>query len=150
MNCKKAHKLISPYIDGELPEWDKKKLEDHMNICHKCLAKFEEGKELRNLFANMDRFKAPYGFHTRVMANISSGKTRGVSGIPVFARFAEAFVIVAIIAIGVFSGNFLTKGYMPDKAREVMASLSLDVFDPAPPDSLGGAYLAMTEVRDEK
>jgi anti-sigma factor RsiW len=150
MKCKKAHKLISPYIDGELPEWDKKKLEDHMKVCHKCLAEFEEGKKLQNLFATVDRFKAPYGFHTRVMANISSGKTRGISEIPIFVRFAEAFVIVAIIAIGVFSGSFLIKGYMPDKAREVMASLSLDVFDPTPPDSLGGAYLAMMEVRDEK
>jgi anti-sigma factor RsiW len=150
MKCSKTHKLISPFIDGELSERDMKTLKDHMKVCHKCLAEFEENKELQNLFANVDRFKAPYGFHTRVMANISSGKTRVISGIPVFARFAEAFVIVAIIAIGVFSGSFLIKGHMPDKAREVMASLSLDVFDPTPPDSLGGAYLAMAEVRDEK
>ena len=55
-----------------------------------------------------------------------------------------------VIALGVLSGSLLIKDYMPDKARQVMASLSLDVFDSAPPDSLGGAYLAMTEVRDEK
>ena len=150
MKCSKAEKLISLYIDGELPERDMKTLEDHMKVCHKCLAEFEEGKELHNVFASVDRFKAPYGFHARVMANISSGKTRGISRIPVFVRFAEAFVIAAIIAIGVFSGSFLIKGHMPDKGREVVALLSLDVFDSAPPDSLGAAYLAMTEVRDEK
>jgi anti-sigma factor RsiW len=150
MECSKAHKLISPYIDGELQERNMKTLEDHMKICDKCRAEFEEGKELHNLFANADKFKAPYGFHTRVMANISSGKIRGSSRIPVFVRLAEGFVIIVVIALGVLSGSLLTKGYMPDKARDVMASLSLDVFDSAPPGSLGGVYLAMTEVRDEK
>ncbi len=150
MKCSKAHKLISPYIDGELMERDMKPLEDHIKVCHKCRKEFEEGKELHNLFANADKFKAPYGFHTRVMANISSGKIRKTSRIPVLARLAEAVVVIVVIALGVLSGSFLIKGYMPDKAREVMASLSLDVFDPAPPDSLGGAYLAMTEVKNEK
>ncbi len=150
MKCSKAHKLISPYIDGELSEREASTLEDHMKVCHKCRAEFEEGKELHNLFANADNFKAPYGFHTRLMANISSGKTSGISRIPVFARFAEAVVIIVFIALGVFSGSLLIKGYMPDKAREVMVLLSLDVFDSAPPGSLGGAYLAMTEVPNEK
>jgi predicted anti-sigma-YlaC factor YlaD len=150
MNCSKAHKLISPYIDGELPGRDIKTLEDHIKVCPKCRAEFEENKELHNLFADDDRFKAPYGFHTRVMANIRSGKTRGISEIPVFARLAEAFVIIMVIAFGVLSGSLFMGGSMPDKTGEVMASLSLDVFDSAPPGSLGGVYLAMTEVRNEK
>ena len=150
MKCSKARKLISPYIDGELPERDTKSLEDHMKVCHKCRVEFEENKELHNLFANADGFKAPYGFQPRVMANIRSGKARGLSEIPVFARFAEAFVIIVVIAFGILSGSYLIKGYPQDKARDAIASLSLDVFDPAPPDSLAGAYLAMTEVRDEK
>jgi anti-sigma factor RsiW len=150
MKCSKAHKLISPYIDGELPQREMKTLDDHMRVCPKCRKEFQEGKELKKFLANADRSKAPYGFHARVMANISSGKARGISGIPVLVWFAEAVLIVAIIATGVFSGSVLLKGYMPDKAREVMASLSLDVFDSAPPDSLGGVYLAMTEPRNEK
>lgn len=150
MKCSKAHKLISPYLDGELTERDMKTLEDHMMFCDKCRKEYEEGKELHNLFANADKFKAPYGFHTRVMANISSGKIRESSTIPFFARLAEAVVVIVVIALGVLSGSVLIKDYMPDKARDVMASLSLDVFDPAPPDSLGGAYLAMTEVKNEK
>lgn len=150
MKCSKAHKLISPYVDGELAERDIESLEDHLKVCHKCRTEFEEGRVLHHLFANSDKFKAPYGFHTRVMANISSGKIRGSSKIPFFVRFAEGFVIIVVIALGILSGSFLTKGYMPDKARDIMASLSLDVFDPAPPGSLGGVYLAMTEVRNDK
>lgn len=150
MKCSKAHKLISPYIDGELPERDMKNLEGHMKVCHKCRAEFEEGKEMHNLFAKADKCKAPYGFHSRVMANISSGKTRRILRIPVFARFAEAVVVIVVIAFGILSGSLSIKDHMPDKARDIMVSLSLDVFDPAPPGSLGGVYLAMTEVNDEK
>ncbi len=150
MKCSKAHKLISPYVDGELSERDMKPLKDHMKVCGKCRAEFEENKELHGFFSGVAEFKAPYGFHTRVMANISSGKARGNSRIPVIAMLAEGFAIIAVIVLGIFSGTQLTKGYMPDKAKEVIASFSLDVFDPAPPDSLGGAYLAMMEVRDEK
>lgn len=150
MNCSKAHKLISPYIDGELPERDMNPFEDHMKVCHKCRAELEEGKELHNLFTTVDGFKAPYGFHTRVIANINSGKIRGSSRIPVFAGFAEAVVVIVVIALGALSGSLVIKGNPPDKAREIVASLSLDVFDSAPSGSLGGVYLAMTEVRNEK
>ncbi len=150
MKCSKAHKLISPYIDGELTGRDIKTLEDHMKVCHKCRKEFEEGKEIHNLFTSADKFKVPYGFHTRVMANISSGKMKESPKISVTVRLAEAVVVIVVIALGVLSGSSLIKGFMPDKAREVMASLSLDVFDPAPPNSLAGAYLAMTEVKNEK
>ncbi len=150
MKCSKAHKLISPYIDGELTGRDMTTLGDHMEVCDKCRKEFEEVREIHNLFANADKFKAPYGFHTRVMANISSGKIRDNSNIPVLAGLAEAVLVIVVIALGLLSGSFLIKGYMPDKAKYVMASLSLDVFDPAPPNSLAGAYLAMTEVKNEK
>ena len=150
MNCSKAHKLISPYIDGELPEQDMKTVEGHMNICHKCRAELYESKELKNLFANTDRFKTPYGFHTRVMANINSGKIRRSSLMPAFVRFAEAVTIIVVIVFGILSGSLVIKGYPTDKTRDVTASFSLDVFDSAPSGSLGGVYLAMTEVRDEK
>jgi hypothetical protein len=84
------------------------------------------------------------------MANISSGKIRESSGVPVFVRLAEAVAIVIVITFGILSGSLLIEGNPQDKARDVIASLSIDVFDSAPPDSLGGAYLAMTGVRDEK
>lgn len=150
MKCSKAHKLISPYIDGELPESDIKTLEDHIKVCLNCRAELEEGKQLHDLFSQTDMYKAPYGFHTRVMANLGSGNTEESPRVPVLARFAEALTIIMVITFGILSGSLLIKGNQPDKAKDVIASLSLDVFDSAPPGSLGGVYLALTEVRNEK
>ena len=150
MKCSKAHKFISPCIDGELAEQDMTALEEHIKACPNCRTEFEEGKELHNLFAQTEEFKAPYGFHTRVMANVSSGKTRVIPGVSVIIRLAETVAVIVVIALGTLSGNLAIKGYAPDKARDIMASLSLDVFNSAPPESLGGVYLALTEASNEK
>lgn len=150
MNCSKTHKLISSYIDSELKARDREAFEAHIKSCRACSIAVEETRNQHNLFSYAKQFNAPYAFSTRVMANISSGKAREISGIPVFARFAEAVAIIVVIVFGILSGSLVIKGYPTDKARDVIASLSLDVFDSAPPGSLGGVYLAMTEVRNEK
>lgn len=150
MKCSKAHKLMSPYIDGELPEGEMSALEDHIKVCDKCRTEFEENKELHGFFSGLAEFKAPYGFQTRVMANVVTGKAEEKPGVSVLTRLAEALVVIAVITTGIMSGAFLVKNLVPEKAQYVIASLSLDVFDPAPTGSLGGAYLAMTEERNEK
>lgn len=150
MNCSKTHKLISSYIDSELKARGREAFEAHIKSCRACSIAVEETRNQHNLFSYAKQFNAPYAFSTRVMANISSGKAREILGIPVFARFAEAVAIIVVIVFGILSGSLVIKGYPTDKARDVIASLSLDVFDSAPPGSLGGVYLAMTEVRNEK
>ncbi|MHB8882161.1 MAG: anti-sigma factor family protein [Thermodesulfovibrionales bacterium] len=150
MNCSKAHKLISPYIDGELPESEMKTLEDHIKVCSGCRTELEESRELHNLFSKADTYKAPYGFHARVMASLTSGKTKESSESRIFVRLAEALVILVVITFGVVSGSLMINGNQPDKTNDVIASLSLDVFDSAPPGSLSGVYIALTEVRNEK
>jgi hypothetical protein len=55
-----------------------------------------------------------------------------------------------LITVGITSGTFLVKGIMPEKAGNEIASLHLDVFESAPPGTLGAAYLAMAEGRNEK
>jgi anti-sigma factor RsiW len=150
MKCSKMQKLMSPYLDNELSEGKKKELEDHMKVCGKCRAEMEEMQALSRLFVNADKFEAPFGFRTRVTAGVSAPQTRRQPSIPVFLRLAEAVIVLVVVTAGIMSGTFVVTGLMPEKAGNAMASLHLDVFSSAPPDTLGGAYLAMTEVRDEK
>ncbi|MBI5203881.1 MAG: zf-HC2 domain-containing protein [Nitrospirae bacterium] len=150
MNCSKTHKLISPYIDSELKAKDREAFEAHIKSCRTCSIAVEEARNQHNLFSYAKQFNAPYAFSTRVMANIASEKTGGFSLTPLLTRFAEVIVLLVIIFSGIISGGFLAGNLMPEKLSSVTSSLSLDIFDPAPPDSLGGVYLAMTEVRHEK
>lgn len=150
MNCSKTDKLTSPYIDGELNAEAKEAFEAHMKTCYACSTAVQGMRKQHDLFAQAKQYKAPYGFPTRVMAHIAAEKTEGFSPIPLFARFAGAIVLLMIISIGIISGDFLSGSLMHTKMVSITSSLSLDLFDPMPPDSLGGAYLAMTEVKDEK
>jgi predicted anti-sigma-YlaC factor YlaD len=150
MKCSKAKNLISPYIDGELCGSDRVKLEEHIKVCESCLSMMKEMQGLHQVFVSTKKYEAPYGFHTRVMANVKTATPARYPRIPIPVRFAEGAVILLLIAVGIMSGSLLTRGHTPEKADYEIASLHLDVFDSAPPGTLGSAYLAMTEGRNEK
>lgn len=150
MDCAKAHKLISPHLDGELSPTEQVALAAHLHVCASCRAVAGDLGRQHQLLAGMEKFAAPVGFHTRVMANLDSPPATGIWWLRIVAGVVEVAVLGVIIFTGIVSGTFLAERLAPGKTPGVTASLALDLFDPAPPDSLGGVYLAMTEVPDEK
>lgn len=150
MSCPKSI-LISAYLDEELHGAARAALESHLRGCGQCEAALEEMWSLRAAFAKAERHQAPYGFATRVMARTKAlERKKSPWFIPLFIRFAEAAVLLIVITVGILAGKFMTNGSPAAKTTNIASSLSLDLFDAAPPGSLGGAYLAMTEVRSEK
>ncbi|MEW6117676.1 MAG: zf-HC2 domain-containing protein [Nitrospirota bacterium] len=148
MSCSKRP-LLSQYIDSALSPEEKHTFEAHMNACPECGRALGELEALRRLFAASDRYKAPPGFSTWVMANIGADTAARPAGFPLFVKFAEGMVVLAMVIIGVLSGSLLISTLQP-KAGNGSALFSLELFEAAPPDSVGGAYLAMTETRHEK
>lgn len=150
MRCSKT-KLTSPYIDNELSEKDRRLFEAHMAACPECSAKIQAFEKTRGLFLHAERYPAPYGFTTRVMARAAAQKkTKWSRFFPVVARLAEVAVVLVMISVGVLAGRFVMNSVMNQRMGNIASALSLDVFEPAPPDSVGGAYLAMTEAGHEK
>ena len=150
MSCPKI-KLISAYLDKELGLGEKATFEAHMQGCTRCSHALEELQSLRVAFVNTERHQAPYGFATRVMARTAELEKKKVPWIvPFFVRSAEAAFLVIVITVGILAGKVMTNSLSASNTTNIASSLSLDVFDATPPGSLGGAYLAMTEVRNEK
>jgi len=148
MGCSKR-KLISSYIDGELNKDKRRLLESHLSGCSECARELEELQKIHMLLAGAEPFKAPRGFSTRVLANIREKETRKFGGfVHILAKSAEGFAVLVLIGAGIILGSFLSKPLVFEKGN-VVASLSLDIFEPAPPDSVGGVYLAMTEAENE-
>jgi anti-sigma factor RsiW len=149
MGCSKK-KLISLYIDDELSAGEGDLLESHINECRECTGELMKLQKIHELFAGAATFEAPYGFSTRVLVNVRSRKTERFTGsFHVLAKAAEGFAVLVLILAGIILGRFLSSSFVFEKGNEV-ASLSLNVFTPAPPDSVGGVYLAMTEAENEK
>ena len=150
MRCLKAHKLLSPYMDGELHPAKREALESHLKECDGCRAEFESLQKLQALFGHTEKYSAPYGFATRVTA-AAGARSKGRAALaPWFVKLAEAALFALIISAGVLSGDFLSGRLMPEKTASLTSSLSLEIFDPAPPESLGGVYLAMMEESHER
>ena len=135
-------------MDGELSEREQNSLETHIKDCEECGAKFHEIRNIHHMFAQTEKFKAPYGFSSRVMANLTEEQSEKRWLIPLFTKFAEALVVLAVITTGIISGNFLVKTTLAQGERNIASFFSLDAFDVASRNSVGGAYLAMME--DEK
>jgi len=147
MKCLKSE-TISTYLDDELEEKDRISVETHIKSCAKCAGVLEEMRSLRTAFESAEYYRAPLGFQARVLAR-TAALDKKKSPWFVFARFAEVAVLLAIMTVGILAGRFVMK----DRAvqpENITSSLSLDLFDATPPGSLGNAYLAMTEVGNEK
>ncbi|MBZ0157942.1 MAG: zf-HC2 domain-containing protein [Alphaproteobacteria bacterium] len=157
MRCKKAHRLLSPYLDAELPAGERHALETHLRECGACWKEYAELREVKELFSSAERYPAPFGMAARVAARArASAETSGKKterGIPwgtlLLPRLAGGLVALAIIGAGILSGSILAHSLPPLNAKGIAFSLSLDFFEAAPPESLGGAYLAMTGERTQ-
>jgi anti-sigma factor RsiW len=150
MRCTKVKKLISSYLDDELSKSERDVFESHIKQCEACGKIFEAMRGMHALFARTERFNAPYGFSTRVMANLSGAQSKKRLFIPLFTKFGEALLFAVVIVLGIASGAVLVKDVVPQNGQDVAAIFSLDAFDAASRDSIGGAYLAMMEGRNEK
>jgi len=146
MRCSKAGKYLSSHIDGELEAYERALLESHLVQCRMCARKLEELTRVHSLFADAERFSAPQGFSAEVMAKVSAQPPRGFALIPFFTRFAEVAAVLLAITAGIMSGSILTNALaLHHRGEIVVASLSLETFEALPPDSLGRAYISMTE-----
>ena len=148
MNCTQAQGLISSNLDGELTPAEQPGLSAHLQACPECRLLEASLRGQRQLFAREARLAAPVGFRTRVVANLASVPARGFAWLRLWAGVAEVAVLGLIILAGIVSGGILAGRLNPESA--VASALALDLFDSAPPDSLGGAYLAMLEVDHER
>jgi anti-sigma factor RsiW len=134
--------MVSPYLDHELTAEERSGFEAHLKGCPACTARLADYQGLHASFSGAAPETAPAWFFARVRARIAErGGPRIL--VPLLVRFAEAVVVILMLTIGIATGGFLVSG--GQRSGDFAASLSLDLFDPAPQDSVGGLYLAMTE-----
>lgn len=154
MECRIVRDMLSEYIDDELVQEQKGMIDLHLRDCSACRRDLEELLAVHGLFASTERFPAPFGFSTRVMANLEETKESIWSGFfarPIlFRAIGTAFALIIVI-IGLISGNILTARKPPSlTSAEVTQSFALNAFDATPSGSIGGIYVSMTGVRNEK
>lgn len=153
MDCKNAGKMISQYIDDELKPDEKAAFVLHIRDCAACKERLEEIRTVHEMFAAAERFSAPYGFATRVLANLQERESsRVLPGLKhFFLRTAEVAFALAIVSIGAISGNLMVAHKTPPATQtSVQETFSLDLFQATPPGSIGDLYASMMGAGDER
>ncbi|MGC1401424.1 MAG: zf-HC2 domain-containing protein [Thermodesulfobacteriota bacterium] len=155
MRCAEIRKLISLYIDDRLSPDEKEALSSHTRNCSGCQEALEEARAVHELFASAERFSAPYGFTTRVLANLETESLSPWWAIftrrPLILRVMELGFALIVVVSGLHFGNLLVPERVPpQRPMSVQESFSLDLFQATPPDSISGAYVALAEASHEK
>ncbi len=149
MRCTTAHRLMSASLDGELSAREGESLTAHLAQCQACGKDFLALQGMRRILGQAEQFSAPPYFSRRLLARLDSATARPLFS-PLWARCAEGVVILVVIGLGVVSGNLLSNSLGLGTSDQGIAAMSLEVFEATPPQSLGGAYLAMLEVDNER
>ncbi len=155
MRCEEIRQLISLYIDDQLDRNKREAFSSHIRTCSGCQETLEETQAVQALFASTDRFSAPYGFTTRVMANLSAeAPSRWLAFFtlrPSFLRAIEVSLALIVVITGLLFGNLLTADRVaPKQPATIQESFYLDLFQATPPNSIGGAYVALAGASHEK
>jgi anti-sigma factor RsiW len=146
MKCTYVRQMISQYVDGELGLDEKKDFESHIQSCASCREELEETRALHRLFASAERFAAPYGFATRVLANLEEKERR-----PLFLRAAQVALALVVMTFGIISGNLILAERTDHIGQTtVQEAFSLDLFQATPPDSIGGIYDTLMRPSNER
>jgi anti-sigma factor RsiW len=155
MRCLKIPKQISTYIDDQMNSDEKKVFSGHLQNCPDCQEALQEAQALHELLTSAEHFSAPYGFTTRVMANLTAEDSSPWWAVftrrPLVLRAMEWGLALIIVLTGMVFGNLLmTDRADPNRAATLQEYFSLDLFQATPPDSVGGVYVALAEAPHEK
>lgn len=155
MDCSETGKRISLSIDDRLSPDERKAFSAHLRTCPGCQEALKESQAVYRLLASTERFSAPTGFTTRVMTNLETKKPSRLVAFftvrPLVLRTMEVAFAVIVAMIGLHSGRLLIADRVsPQRPVTFQESFSLDLFQATPPDSIGGAYIALAEAAHEK
>ncbi len=169
MQCKKARSLLTEFIDESITFDIRQSLNAHLEACNECKDELRRHMITQKALKTAYKFNAPLGFSARVMRRLPAERVKddiftgswfsftfhGAGA--KFAQLAGAAVIVLAIAAGIIFGGILSDklidlraAIVSDTNQEAPALSYLEYLDPAPPESLAVAYLAMENGENER
>ena len=75
-NCDVALAELYEFLDGELNDESRRRIEQHLRDCSPCLEAFDFEAEVRRLLANRCRDQCPDALRQRIQNALESGESR--------------------------------------------------------------------------
>ena len=157
MDCQKILSCLNAYQDGELSSELAREVEAHLKACQACRNQAENMQWVGDILDTLAVPPLPHGFAARVMAEAQrrtslvkerkpvstlSWLPRWFAGLSAPMRLAACVTVLAACLLGLFMGKEVSSSANLQSAMVQTESLDgFEWFDPAPPASLGSAYL---------
>ena len=160
MECKKVKEKLSAFMDNELKDNERLKIDQHLADCPFCL---QEAKLLAQTWSALEvweKMEVPHNFETRFWQRVREREEkklsiqkliRSIVRIPVPA--AAAIILVTGLILGNYFGNILYPKEKKLSGDKVVALgendvLYLDSFDDLPPESVGNVYISLVSLKE--
>ena len=145
MDCKKAKKLISFYLDGEIEGPQSDMMLEHLDVCPQCK------QDMKVLSALMGKIKVPQDiepspyFFVKIKQKIKAQEARQPL-LQLFLSPRSAALIGSAVAVSLFAGIFLSEITLSGQAaietasQETMSDLNSGALNDMPKESFTQAY----------
>jgi predicted anti-sigma-YlaC factor YlaD len=112
LECRQIDEMLSGYLDGELTQGDRQRVELHVETCAKCRKAYDELAELRGAIGEMSFGKMSSEEWSKIMNDLPVRTSRGagwllyVAGLVIvcgygFYEFARDDTVPALIKTGI-------------------------------------------------
>jgi anti-sigma factor RsiW len=154
MDCRDVEKYLSPYMDSELAERERKEIADHIGSCSVCSRELKELHDTCLLLRVDEGIDPSPGFPSRLsrMVERERGGYRRIRrlswssvSLPAFARLTVLLLIGIMIGIGAgsYSSHQGVNFFKPQLNRNMTVGTELQNFQSVPPRSLTEVYLKL-------
>jgi anti-sigma factor RsiW len=127
---------LSAYVDGELSETRRQRVEGHLSQCFHCAAALHELRHLRAMFATLPERQVGFDLAPLIRARLSATTIEGTPvrwlGWCIPDLMPLSLTISATVVAGIFIGALLT---VPG-AVTGLESQAVAMFDPVPPGGI--------------
>jgi predicted anti-sigma-YlaC factor YlaD len=140
MNCKRAQRQMSAYLDREVPNREALRFETHLAGCPACQARADRLGRVWHLLGAAEEIQPSPQFQARVRQAINAAPGRRQA--PLVARLGWALALVAVLGLGTALGRQLA--LLPTSARSAPPLLAtagpMTAFQETPQNSLSAAF----------
>jgi len=111
MDCKTFERNISPYIDNQLVDIERKEFELHLLTCKECRKLYEEMINLVKLIREEEQEELPVDYKLKLREKLKEASYENKKKINwrVLSSVAAGFLIL-LMSYGLISNNFISKG----------------------------------------
>ena len=156
MRCKDVKRKLYAYLDNELSESQKAKIQQHLRYCSDCAREVQlltETSSALKIWRDIepsDDFGATFW---RKVAAQEASQALHPSFVTRLIRIPFTIAVAIVLVIGLLLGGVVGSYLLPQNGdaqvkEEYIASFALDSFNALPPDSIGGIYFTLAKCQE--